>query len=117
MERSDQERYRALLLAKRDDLLNRVRRARSSETDDSEKRAADLGDRASTTQSRDLLYQLSTGERDIVKRIDNALGRLDGGSYGVCDNCGKTVQKGRLEAVPWALHCIECQELQDQGLL
>jgi len=117
MKRSEIDRYRALLLAKRDDLLKRVRQARSSETDDTEKRAADLGDRASTTMSRDLLYQLSTGERDVVKRIDGALGRIDSGGYGVCDNCGKTVQKGRLEAVPWALHCIECQELQDQGLL
>jgi DnaK suppressor protein len=61
------------------------------------------------------LYQLSTGERDILRRIDAALDRMESGSYGACVHCAKKVQIGRLEAVPWARHCIECQELQDRG--
>jgi DnaK suppressor protein len=65
--------------------------------------------------SRDLLYQLTSSERDIVRRIDAALDRIASDSFGACVNCGKKVQLGRLEAVPWARHCIECQELQDRG--
>lgn len=109
------ERYRGLLEDKRNDLLARVRSARDSEADSSDADAPDLGDRAISTVSRDLLYQLTGSEREILKRIDKALIRIDRGAFGACDHCGKQVQTGRLEAVPWALHCIQCQELQDRG--
>ncbi len=115
MKRSDIERFQKLLLEKRQDLYDRVRKARSSETEGSNKDAPDLGDRAISTTSRDLLYQLSTTEQGMMKRIDLALKRIDEKSYGVCSNCSNTVQPLRLEAVPWALHCIECQELHDRG--
>jgi DnaK suppressor protein len=107
--------YRDLLLAKRDDLLGRVHAARSSEYSQEKEGAPDLGDRALETMTRDLLYQLSTSERDILRRIDDALKRMDADQYGVCVHCGEAVQTGRLQAVPWARHCIDCQELQDRG--
>ncbi len=115
MKRSELDRFRKLLVAKRAELLARVRAARSSEHEESESEAPDLGDRALSTMSRDLLYQLSTGERDQVRRIDWALSRIDEGGYGLCVHCGKQVQPGRLQAVPWARHCVDCQELQDRG--
>jgi DnaK suppressor protein len=107
--------YRKQLVDKRAELLARVQEARSSEHSQEKEGAPDLGDRALETMSRDLLYQLSIGERDIVRRIDAALERLEAGTYGTCVHCGETVQKGRLHAVPWARHCIDCQELQDRG--
>ena len=115
MKSSEVKRYNTLLLEKRADLLDRVRSARSSETQGRDKSAPDLGDRAITTVTRDLMYQLTTGERDIVRRIDAALDRMEAGTYGKCVHCDKNVQSGRLDAVPWARHCIECQELQDRG--
>jgi len=117
MKKADMKGFRKLLLVKRQDLHDRVREARSSETEGSNKDAPDLGDRAISSTSRDLLYRLSTTERDILQRIDLALERIDEKTYGVCTNCGNTVQPLRLEAVPWARHCIECQELQDRGEL
>ena len=115
MNASQLNRYRALLLEKRAQLLDSVRVTRPSEDEGDARDAPDLGDRASSTMSRDLLYQLTTGDRETVKRIDLALDRIVDGGFGVCDHCGKEIQKGRLEAVPWARHCIECQELQDRG--
>jgi DnaK suppressor protein len=115
MKSSELKRYRTLLENKRSELLDRVRSARSSETEGTGKDAPDLGDRAITTVSRDLMYQLTTGERDILRRIDMALDRLDKKTFGKCTNCEKKVQKGRLDAVPWARHCIDCQELHDRG--
>ena len=108
-------RFRKELEAKRDELLDLVRSARASEQEGSDKEAPDLGDRALSTVIRDLSYQLSATERNIMRRIDEALDRIDHGEYGVCVECEKKVQIGRLEAVPWARHCIECQELQDRG--
>jgi len=117
MNRKQVEKYRKLLEAKRAALLTRVQAARMSEQEGSSERAPDLGDRAISTMNRDLSYQLTTGERDILKRIDDALDRIESESYGECLNCSKKVQQGRLDAVPWARHCIDCQELQDLGQL
>jgi len=115
MRRREQERLHKRLLEKRADLLGRVHEARSSEKESNGHEAPDLGDRAHSSMSRDLLYQLTTSERDIVRRIDAALDRIASDSFGACVHCGKKVQLGRLQAVPWARHCIECQELQDRG--
>ena len=108
MNKRQQERYRKLLLAKRAELLDRVREARSSEQEGVDKEAPDLGDRALSTVIRDLSYQLTAGERDMLRRIDEALDRMDESRYGNCIECGKNIQVGRLDAVPWARHCIEC---------
>jgi len=108
-------RYRKELEAKRDELLDLVRSARASEQEGGDKEAPDLGDRALSTVIRDLSYQLSAAERNIMRRIDEALDRIDRGEYGICVECEKKVQIGRLDAVPWAPHCIECQELRDRG--
>lgn len=115
MRRREMEKFRKLLQAKRDDLLGRVKAARSTEKEATDADAPDLGDRALTTVTLDLSYQLSTGEREAVRRIDAALNRIDAGTYGSCDHCDKKVQIARLEAVPWARHCIDCQELHDRG--
>jgi DnaK suppressor protein len=115
MNKKQLERFRKVLLAKRQELLDSVRAARTSEQESGGKEAPDLGDRALSTVIRDLNYQLTATERDIMKRIDAALDRIDNKEYGSCVECGKKVQIGRLDAVPWARHCIECQELQDRG--
>jgi DnaK suppressor protein len=115
MRQREIERFRKQLMAKRAELLGRVQAVRSSETEGNGSDAPDLGDRALSSISRDLMYQLSTGERDILRRIDAALDRIEADVYGVCVHCSKKVQMGRLKAVPWARHCIECQELQDSG--
>ena len=117
MNRKQVERYRKLLEAKRAELLARVKAARATEQEGPSEDAPDLGDRALSTVTRDLSYRLTTGERDILRRIDDALDRIEAESYGECLNCSKKVQKGRLDAVPWARHCIDCQELQDLGQL
>ena len=109
------EAYRKQLLEKRDEILSRVRAIRAAETASAGGRAADFVDRAAEEGSRDILYSLGTNERILIQRIDAALNRVASGEYGQCAHCGKPVQKARLDAVPWALHCIECQELQDRG--
>ena len=117
MNRKQVKKYQKLLEAKRAELLTRVQAARASEKEGSSKDAPDLGDRALSTMNRDLSYRLTTGERDILRRIDDALDRIEAQTYGVCVSCCKKVQQARLDAVPWARHCIDCQELQDLGQL
>ncbi|NOZ78230.1 MAG: TraR/DksA family transcriptional regulator [Acidobacteria bacterium] len=109
------ERYKKRLTAKRIELLDRVRQAQDTEVTVGEEKAADLGDRALSSTSRTVLHQLSASERGILRRIDKALERIDEGAYGTCLNCSQPIQKGRLDAVPWARFCIECQERLDRG--
>jgi len=115
MRKTEVKRYQKRLLAKQTELLDRVRNARSSETDVSEEKAVDMGDRALSSTSRTLLHQLSASERGILRRIEKALARIEDGAYGKCLHCSGKIQKGRLDAVPWARFCIECQEQLDRG--
>ena len=63
-------------------------------------------------QQRDLaLRDRSTQQLELV---DAALARLDGGTFGTCLRCGKPIAPARLEALPWAAHCIECQAIVDR---
>jgi DnaK suppressor protein len=79
--------------------------------------AEDLVDRANDAYAREFMLSLSGGERDRLFEIDDALARLDSGEYGTCGSCDKKIGGRRLQAVPWARYCIDCQELSEQGML
>ena len=115
MRRTELDRFRKQLEDKRRELEELIRVARTAEIRHGETETADLGDRALDAFTRQVSYGVRINERELIRRIDNALGRIDEGSFGDCVHCGKRIQKARLAAVPWALHCIECQELQDRG--
>jgi RNA polymerase-binding transcription factor len=57
-------------------------------------------------QQRDLA--LRERERTQLRQVEEALERLEAGTYGACRNCGRPIVKERLEAIPWAQTCIEC---------
>jgi DnaK suppressor protein len=79
--------------------------------------AQDLADKASNSYNKEFLFSLSNTERDVLLLVDEALARVDQGRFGVCAACAAPVERKRLDAVPWAKHCFECQEKQEQGLL
>jgi DnaK suppressor protein len=63
-------------------------------------------------QQRDLaLHDRSQAQLELVEA---ALARLDDGTYGDCLRCGSPIAPGRLEALPWAAHCIACQAIVDR---
>ena len=62
-------------------------------------------------------FSLSDGDGILLERIDEATIRLDDGSFGICVHCRAEVGPARLEAVPWASYCINCQELEEKGRL
>lgn len=79
--------------------------------------AEDLVDRANDAYNREFMLSLSGSERDALLEVEQALERLDAGEYGNCDHCDEKIPAKRLQAVPWARYCIDCQELAEQGLL
>jgi DnaK suppressor protein len=48
----------------------------------------------------------------MLRDVDRALGKLDEGTYGICDRCGKLISVARLEARPWSVLCIDCAALR-----
>jgi RNA polymerase-binding protein DksA len=74
------------------------------------------GDVATELYDRELEYTLHDGEQALLARIDRALGRIDEGTYGTCERCGKDIPAERLEARPWAELDIDCQREVERAL-
>jgi RNA polymerase-binding protein DksA len=73
------------------------------------------GDMATVTFDRELDYTLEENEGRLLQAIDAALERIDGGTYGICANCGKPIGAERLEALPWTTQCIDCKRKEERG--
>ncbi len=77
----------------------------------------DLADKAASAYSKELNFSLSDGERGLLMLIEEAFNRIREGNFGICTNCSNQIGEKRLSAVPWTPYCIDCQELQEKGLL
>ncbi|PYU99911.1 MAG: RNA polymerase-binding protein DksA [Acidobacteria bacterium] len=77
----------------------------------------DVADMAVESYTKEFLFGKSSGDRHVLQMIQEALARIEDKSYGICSNCQNPIQPKRLEAVPWARLCIECQGLKEKGLL
>jgi DnaK suppressor protein len=73
-----------------------------------------LGDMASVTFDRELDEGLEEGAQQTLAQIERALAKLDEGTYGTCERCGKPIGQERLRARPWATLCIDDQRLADR---
>lgn len=117
MSKKDTEKYRRLLDDKKASLSSDLAKTRSAEEETSEESTQDIADKAVSSYTREFLYSLTDGERGTLLQIDDAIGRIDDGTYGMCINCGQPMAEKRLTAVPWAPYCIDCQELAEKGML
>ena len=72
---------------------------------------------AAASQVFDQQRDLALRERSVqhLAQVDAALARLDDGTFGVCIRCGREIAPARLEALPWAAYCIDCQTAIDRG--
>jgi RNA polymerase-binding transcription factor len=111
------EKYRKLLEQKKAELSKELAKARSAEEESNEEVTQDIADKAVSSYTREFLYSLTDGERTVLLQIDEALARIDDGTYGFCTNCGASMNEKRLTAVPWTPYCVDCQELSEKGLL
>jgi DnaK suppressor protein len=74
----------------------------------------DTADRATVELEKDLFFQLHEREDIEIGEIYKALGRMEEGSFGVCEECGRRIVDERLLANPMARLCIECQKVKEQ---
>ena len=109
--------YEDALRAKQRELIDSYQRDKAAGNASPDDGIQDLADKAASAYSKELNFSLSDGERNLLMLIDEAFNRMNDGGYGVCTNCGTTIGEKRLQAVPWTPFCIDCQELQEKGLL
>lgn len=115
-----QDSFQALrerLLQQRQEIMDMYKQDLRAGQESADDGTEDIVDRANNAYNRELMFSLSDGERNMVLQIEGALKRMEEGSYGRCANCGNPIHILRLEAVPYARFCINCQEMAEKGLL
>ena len=104
---------RETLLRKRMELLSQggIRPLQASIETNS--RQGDLADQADGNNEVHIQLKLKQTDAKILQAIEEALVRLDKGTYGVCRDCGEPISAARLSAIPWTRVCISCKEKQN----
>jgi len=117
--------FEKLLLEKRREILGNVnemedealRKSRLDAAGDLSSMPIHMADIGTDNYQQELALGLMDGERKLLKKIDDALARIERGTYGICEATGKPISKARLEATPWARYCVEYAQKLEQGLV
>ena len=122
MNKKEMKKYRVLLLDKKERLGGEIQRM---EGDTLKKSQRDLsGDlsgyslhmaaMATDNFDREFAISLFSNEQEIMYEIDEALERIDSGTFGICEICEKPISEKRLQALPYARYCNACQEKEEK---
>jgi DnaK suppressor protein len=117
MAKRNLEAYKKRLLEKKKGLAEAYNKNKTYGRLTEDEGTQDLADKASSAYTKEFLYSLSNTDREILQQVDEALQRIAKATYGVCVECEEEIEKKRLEAVPWASHCLSCQGKVEKGLL
>ena len=109
--KKDLERFRQILLRKRAELFGDVTNMESEALKGNSGSLSNLpqhiAEQGSDTYDQSLSLDLAAADRKLIKEIDDALKRIEDGTYGICEITGKPIKAERLEELPWARHSIE----------
>jgi RNA polymerase-binding protein DksA len=117
----DTERFRNMLMEERvrvSSALGHLHEANSSSfEDETEEETYDnhLADSATATLNREIDYTLEENSEHVLSSIEQALQRIENGTFGTCVRCAKQIAEERLEAIPYATRCIDCQRVAERG--
>lgn len=112
MDQAQREHFRKILNLWKQQLMEEVDRTVHHMQDDAGNFPDPL-DRASQEEEFNLELRTRDRERKLIKKIDEALERIDSGDYGYCDECGAEIGIRRLEARPTAIQCIDCKTFEE----
>lgn len=117
MDKKRLEYYKKRLLTRRDELVKTITRTEEEGRQADDDPTVDLADKAANSYTKEFLFGQTSTDRNMLNLIDEALKRIRNNEFGLCASCHEEMQQKRLEAVPWAKHCIACQQKMEQGLL
>jgi DnaK suppressor protein len=113
-ESKTQKKAKQMLLKLRDQVIEEIAEKRKMESVDLKNEISDFYDSADEERDRQLSHLLSDREREKLFEIDEALMRIEEGTYGICEECGKKILETRLRIMPFARLCVACQSEQEK---
>ncbi len=115
LNKKDLDFFRSLLLEKRAIATGDLSSLNSFGNGDLDGAAGDEADLGSSASQQAFALSLMENEAQVVREIDEALERIDNGTYGICQKSGKQIAKARLQAIPWAKLTIEAQRDEEES--
>jgi DnaK suppressor protein len=109
----DQQFYKEALLKKRGDILGTGGIKPLQASMENNTRQGDMADQASGNNEVHIQLKLKQTDAKILQAIEEALRRIETGTYGICRDCGEQIAPARLNAIPWTRVCITCKEKQN----
>lgn len=117
--------FKKLLLLKRAEIVGDVsemegealKKSRLDATGDLSSMPIHMADVGTDNYEQEFALGLMDSERKLLREIDDALERVERGTYGICEGTGRSIPKARLEAQPWARYCVEYARMLEQGLV
>jgi len=116
------EYFRKLILKNKEKILDEIKRISEDTLKKSQKDAAGdisgytyhMADVASDTYDREFSLGLASNERQSLYELDDAIKKIEEGTFGICEECKSVITKTRLKAVPFARLCVKCQEKKEK---
>jgi DnaK suppressor protein len=115
------DRYRDVLLGERERVSAAIQHLHDDNAgsieDETEEETYDnhLADSATATLNREIDYTLEENAEHVLTAINDALQRIEDGTFGTCGRCGQIIAEERLEAIPYVNRCIDCKRLEERG--
>jgi len=110
VKKGDLLRFKKLLMAEKERLIERSKKVISEEIMKQSAEPADEADISSSTIGQSLTIRLLSREAALVNKIEKALNKIEGGSFGICESCDDAIDLKRLKVRPVAELCIKCKE-------
>ena len=122
MDKKDAKFFKELLLKKKLELLKGIEHIANDALRTSQRDAAGdlsayslhMADMATDNYDREFSLGLADNEQKILNRINTAMEKIEGNTFGLCELCNKKIAKVRLKAVPYAELCVPCQQKQEK---
>ncbi|MBN2455975.1 MAG: TraR/DksA C4-type zinc finger protein [Sedimentisphaerales bacterium] len=119
----DIEHFKQMLLKKRREIIGDVnemeneslKKSRLDASGDLSSMPIHMADIGTDNYEQEFALELMDSERKLFRKIDDALQRIEDGTYGICQGSGKPIAKTRLEAIPWARYSVEYAQMIEQG--
>jgi DnaK suppressor protein len=108
----DVQQYKDALIRKRVEILEAGGIKPLQASMENNTRQGDMADQASGNNEVHIQLKLKQTDAKILQAIEEALSRMERGTYGICRDCGEPIADARLRAIPWTRVCISCKEKQ-----
>jgi DnaK suppressor protein len=112
------EELRKILIELRDEIVDKIAQEMGTKLDEDPRMSTlstmDIGDMSQLDLDEDIDYTLLGMHIERLREVEDALDRLEEGTYGVCEDCGAPIKLERLKILPFTTYCVRCQKKREQ---